>query len=201
MRRTAWLVLLVACSGGRASAPEAEVGADTVGGDTTQPAAAVPDTTFPASRRGALIIRTALPGPFGGEWTPMAGVCQKPPSLQLLASGDSVDVIVFLRLPGHGSVIGTYAIAEPEDTSAAPRTASIGVQLVSYADRALRAESGWVELSQLDQLVSGRLDVVLRGFSAPDTVRYLGVFDRIRVDSLPEMTCRTTPPGVPPEVH
>lgn len=196
MRWATWLVLLVACGGGRASSPEADAE-----GDAAQAPVTSPDTTFPAPRRGALIVRSALPGPFGGEWEPMAGVCASPPSLQLLASGDSVDVVVLLRLAGEGSATGTYAVPSPDDTTAADRTARVGVQLVSYADRALRAGRGWVELSRLDRLVSGRFDVVLEGFSSPDTVRYLGVFDRIQVDSLPEFACRATPPGLPPGVH
>ena len=195
MRRAVWLLLLVACRGGRASAPETE------GADSTAPAAAVPDTTFPAAQRGALVIRSALPGPFSGEWRPMAGVCREPPGLQLLASGDSVDVVLFVRWEPDGAPGGSYPVATPEDTTLAPRIARIGVQLVSYADRALRGERGWVELSRLDQVVSGRFDVVLGGFSAPDTVRYLGVFDQIPVDSLPDLACRGTPPGVPAEVH
>ncbi len=196
MRWAALLVLLVACGGGRASAPEADAL-----GDTALAVVTPPDTTLPASRRGSLIARSALPGPFSGAWQPAAGVCGSPPSLQLLASGDSVDVLILLRLAAEGPATGTYTVASAEDTSTAPRTARVGLQLVSYADRALRSERGSVELSRLDRLVSGRFDVVLREFTSPDTVRYLGVFERIRVDSLPEPACRATTPDVPPRVY
>jgi hypothetical protein len=56
-------------------------------------------------------------------------------------------------------------------------------------------------LSRLDRLASGRFDVVLRELSSEDTLRYLGVFDRIRVDSLPAAECQAAARGVPPGVH
>ena len=198
MRPVAWLVLLAACGGGRADAPDAQAVADSAPAASVMPP---PDTTYPPARRGALVARSALPSPINGEWVATAGLCNEPPSFQLLAPGDSVDVMILLRSPAEGWATGAYAVAAPEDTTDAPRTARIGLQRVLYIDQAYRGERGAVELSRLDRLASGRFDVVLRELNAQDTVRYLGVFDRIRVDSLPPAECRAAARGVPPGVH
>lgn len=190
------LASLAACGGGRASAPEA----DAVG-DTTPAVEGAPDTTYPPPRRGAVIARSASPGPLSGAWRARAGVCSDPPSLQLLGRSDSVDVMILLRLPARGSATGVYAVAAPEDTTATPRTARLGVQKVMYMDLAYRSERGTVELNRLDQLASGRFDVVLREVTSQDTVRYLGVFERIRVDSLPASDCQAAARDVPPGVY
>lgn len=186
---------MAACGGGRASGPVA----DSSTGETTPAEAAAPDTTFPVAQRGTLIARSVLPGPLGGTWKLEAGVCHQPPTLQLRGLGDSVDVMLLLQLPAQGAATGTYVIAAPDDTVAASRTARLGVQKVLYADVAYRGERGSVELNRLDDLVSGRFDVVLRDDVSADTVRYLGVFDRIPVDSLSGPACRAAERGVPPE--
>ena len=198
MRAVAWLVLLTACGGGRAGAPDAQAVGDSAPAQAVTPP---PDTTYPPRRRGALIARSAIPSPLSGGWRATAGLCSEPPSLQLLAPGDSVDVIILLRSPAGGWVTGAYAVVAPEDTTDAPGTARMGVQRVLYVDQAYRSERGSVELSRLDRLASGRFDVVLRELSSEDTLRYLGVFDRIRVDSLPAAECQAAARGVPPGVH
>ena len=198
MRPAALVVLLAACGGGRASAPEAEAAADST------PIVAVtlpPDTTYPQGRRGALVARSALPSALSGDWQPTAGVCHDPPSFHLLASGDSVDLMIVLRLPAEGLETGAYAVAAPEDTTASPRTAHLGVQRPLYADRGYRSERGSVELSRLNRLASGRFDVLLSDVTSQDTIRYLGVFERIRVDSLRGADCQTAARDVPPGVH
>lgn len=196
MRFAAWLLVLAACGGGRASAPDAAAA-----GDTAPPVPAAPDTAYPAPRRGALIARSAFPGPLSGEWQPRAGVCGGLPSFQLLARGDSVDVLVVLQLPAEGPATGAYAVAGPEDSTAGPRTARIGVQRLEYVDLAYRSERGSLELNRLDRVASGHFDVVLREVTSPDTVRYLGVFERVRVDSLPEPDCRAAARDVAPGVY
>jgi len=198
VRLVIFVALFAACGGGRAGTPDAEaVGDTTPAVDVTTP----PDPTYPPKRRGALIARSATPGPLSGEWRPVAGLCGAPPSFQLVARGDSVDLIVLLRLPADGLATGVYAVAAPEDTAAGPRTARLGVQRVLYTDFAYRSERGSVELSRLDRLASGRFDVVLREVTAQDTVRYLGVFERVRVDSLTESQCRVAARDVPPGVR
>lgn len=196
MRLVPLVLLVAACGGGRASAPDAEAA-----GDTPPPVPLAPDTTYPPPRRGALIARSAFPGPLSGEWQPTAGVCGARASFQLLARGDSVDVLVLLRLPAAGPTTGAYAVAGPEDSTARPRTARIGVQRLEYVDLAYRGERGSVELSRLDRMASGRFDVVLREAISQDTVRYLGVFERVGLDSLPEPECRAAARDVPPGVH
>lgn len=198
MRKGAWLALIAAlpaCGGGRASAPEAQAVADTT------PVAAAPDTTYRPARRGALIARSALPSPLSDEWQAAAGVCGNPPIFMLLGRGDSVDVLVLLRLQPGDSVTGVYPVAPPEDTTAALRTARVGVQRMLLVDRAYRAERGAVEVSRLDRLASGRFDVVLREVTSQDTVRYLGAFEAIQVDSLPAFACEVARSSPPPGVQ
>lgn len=196
LRKVAFLLLLVACGGGRANAPAGDAASGSVAA-----AVALPDTSYPEARRGAMTARAALPGPFVEVWHPKAGVCTAPPSVQLQALGDSVDVMMVLRLAAGGPATGRYTVTEPEDSTFAPGTARMAVQVVSYLDRALRATRGSVELSRLDRFLSGRFNVLLEGFSSPDTVPLLGVFDRIRVDSLPEPQCRPWPANLPPGVQ
>jgi hypothetical protein len=194
----AWLVLLTACGGGRAGAPDAQTMIDTAPVGAVLP---VPDTTYPTARRGALLARPALPGPIGGEWVATAGLCPEPPTFHLLAPGDSLDLMIVLRSPSEGWTTGTYLVASPEDTTDAPGTARIGLQRVSYVDQSYQGARGQIELSRLDRLVSGRFDVALRDLNSQDTVRYLGVFDRIPVDSLPPAECQAAARGIPPGVR
>jgi hypothetical protein len=109
--------------------------------------------------------------------------------------------MIVLRSPSAGWTTGTYVVVSPEDTTDAPGTARIGVQRVSYVDEAYQGERGRVELSRLDRLASGRFDVALRDLNSPDTVRYLGAFDRIPVDSLQSAECQTAARGIPPGVR
>jgi len=201
VRFALWVALLMACGGGGAARRGAETLADTAADTALAAADAAPHRTYPRSRRGALIARAAGPRPARGEWQPAAGVCGDPPTFQLVARGDSFDLILLLRFPSGGPPTGAYAVAPPGDTTAAPGTARLGVQGVVYAESAYQGELGVVELSRLDRLASGRFDVVFRELTSQDTVRYLGVFDRIRVDSLPAADCQPAPRGVPPGVR
>lgn len=196
MRVAAFVLLLAACGGGRASAPDTESVSDTI-----PPTPVAPDTTSPRPRRGALIARSGFPSPLTGEWQPKAGVCGGPRSFQLLARGDSVDVLILVRLPAEGPDTGTYMVTGAEDSTSGPRTARIGVQRLEYVDLAYRSERGSVELSRLDRLASGRFDVVLREVSSQDSVRYLGAFERVRLDSLPEPQCRAAAREAPPRAY
>ncbi len=184
MRLWAVVPLLVACGGGAAAPPVEQPSGDTAG---LQPAV---DTTYPAPKRGALIAHSALPGGLNGEWTPQAALCAAPRSLQLLARGDTVDILLLLWLPADGAATGEYAVPGPLDSTAAPRTARVGVQRMQYADLAYRGLSGTVRLERLDRRATGRFDVLLDETVSHERVRYLGVFEGVPVDSAPEALCQ-----------
>lgn len=148
------------------------------------------DTTYPAASRGVLVARTARPGALSGSWRPTAGICRHPPSLQLLARGDSVDVLIVLRLAADGAAIGDYPVALP-DSATGVRAALVGVQRLRYVDVAYQGARGVVRVERLDRVVSGRFDVVLAEVVSHEKQRYLGVFDGVRLDTLPDRLCPT----------
>lgn len=150
----------------------------------------VVDTTFPAPRPGMLVARPAERGSLGGAWRVRVGSCADPRSLQLLARGDTVDLLLVLWLPQDSAPTGAYTIREPADSSVAPRTARMGVQRLLYADVSYRAWRGTAWLERLDRQASGRFDVVLDESVSHDQVRYLGTFSAVPVDSAPEPVCR-----------
>lgn len=110
--------------------------------------------------------------------------------LQVLARGDTVDLMIVLWLPaGDTAAPGSYAVL-PTDSAAAPRTARVGAQRMLYADVSYRGQRGTVWLERLDQQASGRFDVVLEGSPTNDHFRYLGRFTAVPVDSTPGPQCR-----------
>ena len=190
--RCALVLLLLAACGTRASSHRAK-GVSAGGGaaaDTT-PA----DTTPPRARAGMLVARTvANRGELNGQWRPQAGVCASPPSFQLLAQGDSVDVLLLLNLPQGTAASGTYAVQAPQDTAPQGRTARIGAQEMRSADLAYQGISGTVQLERLDRLAAGRFDVTLQETPSHRQIRYLGVFDAVPVETLDVAACRLAQP-------
>ncbi len=184
MRVCTVALMLLACGGEAATPPVEQPVHDTA---DLKPSA---DTTYPAPKRGGLAAHSVGPGGLGGEWIPRAAVCAAPPSLQVLARGDTVDILLVLWLPPGGAATGAYAVLGPLDSTMAPRTARIGVQRMQYVDLAYRGLSGTVWLERLDRRATGRFDVVLDEMVSHEQVRYLGVFNAVLVDSGPEPLCR-----------
>jgi len=174
-------VVLWACQRERLAAPGA--GVDEGGGG-----AVVVDTSFPVAHRGELVTR-AVPLVGVGRWKPLALRCAEPPSLVLLAQGDSVDVLVLVDFGKAPPGPGQYAV-RPEGYDAGSPGARVGMQRVQYSDVAYRAVRGTVDLERLDRYVTGRFDVLLREIEVGEEVRYLGAFDRVRVAPAPEAWCR-----------
>ena len=156
--------------------------------DTAVAAPVVVDTSFPRLRRGELVTR-AVPALGVGRWEPIARQCVQPPSLLVLAQGDSVDVVVLVDFRQGVPSAGVYPVRRAGESPGLPR-AQVGMQRVQYSDLAYRATRGRVVIERLDRYVTGRFDVVLREINVGEEVRYLGVFDRLRVESAPEAWCR-----------
>lgn len=179
-------LLLLACGGGAAPPAKQATGDSARGGPPV-------DTTFPTARRGMLAAHPAGLGGLGGEWSARAARCANPSMLQVLARGDTVDLLIVLWLPADSAATGSYPVLSPSDSTVAPRTARMGAQRMLYADLSYRASGGTVWLERLDRWASGRFDVVLDESMSHDQVRYLGTFSAVPVDSAPEPACRPAP--------
>jgi len=140
-----------------------------------------------------LAAHPAGPGGLGGEWEARAARCTDPKTLQVLARGDTVDVLIVLWLPADSAPAGPYTVLGPQDSTVAPRTARMGAQRMLYADVSYQASGGTVWLERLDQWASGRFDLVLDESISHSQVRYLGTFSAVPVDSAPEPVCRPAP--------
>ncbi len=185
MSRAAIALLLVAC------------GAEHAARDTIPPAPAgetAADTSYPTPRRGALVARAVTERALDGHWTARGTACPSPPAFQLLARGDTVDVLILLRLPQDEAAPGGYKVLGPLDSTDAPRTARVGVQRMQYVDLAYRGFEGTVWLERLDRSATGRFDIVLDEAVSHDRVRYLGVFDAVPVDSGSAAACTVAAP-------
>lgn len=183
MRRAALALLLVAC------------GAEQAARDTVPPAGeALVDTSYPTPRRGALVARAVTERALDGRWTARGTACPNSPALQLLARGDTVDVLILLRLPHDETAPGGYKVLGPLDSADAPRTARVAVQRMQYVDLAYRGFEGMVWLERLNRSATGRFDIVLDEAVSHDRVRYLGVFDAVPVDSGSAAVCAAAAP-------
>ena len=180
------LVLLAACgtSGPAQRAPSTPAGQG-----------APVDSTPPAAQAGALVTRAlGEPGPLNDRWQPTAGICVSPPSFQLLAQSDSVDVLLLLDLPEDSAAAGRYVVPAPTDSTASGRLARLGVQQLRYTSLSYHAQVGTVQLERLDRAASGRFDVTLQEMPSHRTFRYLGVFEGIPVDTLSQAVCQRAAP-------
>jgi hypothetical protein len=195
MRRPLVVLLLAACGTRAPAHRQRPVAAESRQADSTPPDSTPPDSTPPAARAGALVSRAiAAPGPLTGQWRPQAGVCMDPPSFQLFARSDSVDLLLLLELPRDTVAPGTYVVVSQADSTRQPRTARFGAQLTPPADRAYQATGGVVRLERLDRLATGRFDMTLQEVPSHRALRYLGVFEAIPVDTLGLAVCRSLVP-------
>lgn len=183
------VLLLLACGGRTAAPPAQEASRDTAG------AGAWVDTTFPTPRRGALVARPIAPVGPAWEWDARAASCADPRTLQLLARGDTVDLLIVLQLPADSAAEGRYAVLGSLDSAVAPRTARVGAQGWMYADLAYRALRGTVWLEGLDRHATGRFDVVLEESISHEQTRYLGAFNAVPVDSARGPLCEPAQPA------
>jgi hypothetical protein len=100
-----------------------------------------------------------------------------------------VDVLIVLRFAPGGAPVGDYPVTLADSSTGAP-AAVVGVQRLRYVDLAYRGARGVVRVDRLDGLVTGRFDVVLAEVTSHEEQRYLGVFDAVRLDTLPDRLCR-----------
>jgi hypothetical protein len=187
MRLPAVLLLLAAC-GTRGPAPHHSAA-------TAARQDVPPDTMPPRGRTGMLVTHAVTErSRLDDQWQPHAGVCAQPRSFQLLAQGDSVDLLLLLELPADSVAAGVYSVVPEADSTAPARVARLGVQQLQYGDFAYQATGGSVRLARLDQVATGSFDVTLEETPSHQTLRYLGVFDAIPVDTLSGAACRLAAP-------
>ncbi|MBI3981971.1 MAG: hypothetical protein HY337_03610 [Gemmatimonadetes bacterium] len=165
--------------------PAASESSDSAPAATTSPN----DSAPPVARAGFLAGRTDDPAPLTGEWLARAGECPDPPSLQLLAEGDSVGVLIVLTYPDSGSRETRYPVESPDSGPPAPGTARFGIQRIQYLALGFRAVAGTVDLSRLDRRATGAFAVRLLEAITQREVRYAGSFRGVRVEPWPADLC------------
>ena len=160
-----------------------------------------PMPAYAEAARGHLAAQSA--GPAGteeirGEWTARAGICDKPPMLQVVAEEPGVGTIILLAVPVANQV-RSYPITTVSSGLPDPPAAQIGVQLIrrtgSFAYQAL---DGSVDVYAFEKTVSGRFASTLREISSNVRLRYVGAFREAPVVKLDASRCAPAAPGVAP---
>ncbi len=188
---------MLACgaSGEGADSEGSDSGADTLRGAVAEsvllgevaPASPVP---------GKWVGRTPLSGVLTGALPVRAGRCGDPPSIQVMAEGDSIGALVVVYFEGTEGRVGRYGVVPRDRLPPEAGYARVGVQRVGYVSHSYEGVEGFVELDQLDGSVGGRVEVVLREVSSWEKVRYAAVFSRVELEPWPQEYCGAP---VPPD--
>jgi len=146
---------------------------------------------YPEPLRGRLVTRSAGADEIAGEWPARAGSCEDSGTLQLLATGERTGAfLLFYRVPA-GDEAFVYPVVPVDSTSPEPPAVRVGVQFLG--DRmgdSFQGVEGMVELTALDDHVSGRFAIPLINVETDDTVLYAGVFEQVRVRPSSPLECR-----------
>lgn len=193
------MILVMACGGGETGGTAAVGARDSLSISDTP--ATVADSGFaagppyPEPVRGRLVARGTDDVPLGGSWRARAGWCDRPRSLQIANLGDSVDVFLLLFPPDSGEPARMYPVVQGDSAPQGGEDphARVGVQRLGYQVSSYQGIRGTVNLERLNRTASGRFDVTLREALSWDTVRYLGVFSGLPVDTPPPELCGTPP--------
>lgn len=168
------------------------------------------DTLKGAAAESLLLAEIALPTPVPGKWvgrTPLRGVltgvlpvrggrCVDPPSVQIMAQGDSIDALVVVYFEDAQGRPGRYPVVSRDRPSPEGGYARVGVQRVGYLSHSYEAVEGAVEMDRLGSYSSGKLEVVLREVNSWEKLRYAAVFSGVKLEVWPEEYCGAP---VPPD--
>ncbi len=168
------------------------------------------DTLKGTAAESLLLAEIAPPKPVPGKWvgrTPLRGVlagvlpvrggrCLDPPSVQIMARGDSIDALVVVYFEDAQGRPGTYSVVSRDRPSPEAGYARVGVQRVGYLSHSYEGVEGSVELDQLGSSLSGKLEVVLREVNSWEKLRYAAVFSQVKLEVWPEAYCGAP---VPPD--
>ena len=182
-------VLAVACGG--QIAQESEEPSDTDAGGTRLTVEELPPMPpYPAARSGRLVTQSAGGYDIHGAWRTQAGLCDTIGIMEIYAGQPGLGTALVLRIP-EGDPIGDYpVVAAAADLPAAP-AALIAVQVFEDPEAlGFQAYHGLLELTELDEKVSGRFTATLREIGQDLLTHYVGVFERIQVEPLGADYCR-----------
>lgn len=187
MRRLLVLILTVAACRGQETKATAERPAVNL---TPAVESLPPMPAFPAAARGRLAVQSAGgPKEIRGEWPAEAGMCERPPMLQIVSQVQGTGTIVLLALPETNRV-ARYPVTMIGSGLPTPPAAQVGVQ-VFRADGpgAYQAAEGSVEIYAFEKTISGRFGVTLRQISTNARIQYAGAFREIAVKPLDPAHC------------
>lgn len=188
MRRLVLVTLVVAACGGKEpeKAPPGQPAANTVPVAESLP----PMPPFPEASRGRLAVQSAGGlHQIKGEWPAEAGVCQRPPMLQVVSQVQGTGTIVLLALPETNRV-ARYPVTLIASGLPTPPAAQIGVQVFRPdGPAAYQATEGSVEVYAFTKTVSGRFGVTLRQISTNGRIQYAGAFKEVVIKQLDPAHC------------
>jgi hypothetical protein len=169
-----------------------------VAAERSIPADSLAMPAYPQPKSGALVGQSAGPYDLDASWPGSAGICADPSLLEVLAARSGDGAILLLELPAATERVTEYPIVRSDGGLPDAPAAQIGVQLLGGAAVAFEGYAGSVELSRLGDRVSGRFAVTLQEVTTGRAVKYAGVFERLRVDSLPADRCHLSVPSSAP---
>ena len=154
------------------------------------PIESIPMPELPEPRRRFLVATSAGSQDLSGEWEARAAICDDLGVLQVLADTPGFGTLLLFQMLGAGERVGVYPISHAETGAPEPPASQIGVQLFRDGDAfAYQGDEGEVELTAVDERVTGRFAVTLREITTDERVRFTGIFDRVPVESLPQEQC------------
>ncbi|MFQ5704890.1 MAG: hypothetical protein ACE5HT_12820 [Gemmatimonadales bacterium] len=183
------LIGTLACGGAREQSEDIFVQLDSID-DPTVMENLPPVPAFPTGRRGYLAAASAGEFRLGGSWKARATLCRERGLLEIDALVPGTGTLILVRLKTD-SVAGSYVITEVDQDVPESGEARIGLQVfrgkvLAYA---FQAESGELDISSLGEHVSGRFTSVVREIETDILTRYVGVIDRVPVDTTARAYC------------
>jgi len=147
---------------------------------------------YPDGARGRLTAVSAGPGgseEIKGAWSAEAGLCDTPPMLLVEVEEPSAGTILLLALPSANRITA-YPVTAVQAGLPTPPGAQLGVQLFRRTGAfTYQGTDGTVEVSALEETVSGRFAVTMREISTNTRLRYAGSFRGIPVRKLDAKLC------------
>jgi hypothetical protein len=199
------LLALAACSrsvpksaaagGKKAAAPPPQAPALPPPPDSTAPLPPIP--SYPQSHRGRLSVVSAGPtgsDPIVRDWPADAGLCETPPRLLVKSEQPAAGGTIFLLHLPEKSRVTEYPVSFVNKGMVSPPAGVIGVQVYSkMGPVAYQGADGTIQLTSLDQTVSGRFGVTLREMTRGYRIRLAGSFQEIPVNHLDSARCTASP--------
>ena len=199
-RLTALVIAMLVLGCDRSEEPadaEAAVQEDTEAAPQTRPLPPMPE--HPPARTGRLSGRSAGGvDTVSGVWRAHATRCENPPALQVVAGDEHVGTILLYQLDSIAPVAENYRVTSVDSGFGRSPSVQLAVQLTPDGGiRAFRAASGTATLERLDGETTGQFAVTLKEVDSLDSLRYVGVFQRVPVGPGSVEDCRTIREGRP----